>query len=115
MIGYQKLFGGNNNIFADCTDKSFDNPGASKLRKHFRNSFHYLQQSTILRIEKKGMTFDHDFGNSLPLFSFLFKKERRRKGKCKNRDQKSCLSARSIFSTYKPKSQNFLDPGLVKP
>ena len=28
----------------------------------------------------KGMTFDHDFGYSFPLFSSLLKKEGRRKG-----------------------------------
>ena len=41
-------------------------------------------------IEQKGMTFDNDFGYSFPLFSS-------RKGEyiCKNRDQRSCLSARS--------------------
>ena len=31
-------------------------------------------------IEQKGMTFDHDFGYSFRLFSFLLKKEGRRKG-----------------------------------
>ena len=49
-------------------------------------------------IEQKGVTFDHDFGYSFPLFSSLLKKEERIKGELrasKNRDQKSCLSARS--------------------
>jgi hypothetical protein len=32
------------------------------------------------RIEQKGMTFDHDFGYSFPLFSSLIKKDKRRKG-----------------------------------
>ena len=47
-------------------------------------------------IEKKDMTFDHDFGCSFPLFSSLLKKGRI-KGELssKNRDQKSCLSPRS--------------------
>ena len=31
-------------------------------------------------IEQKGMTFDHDFGNSFTLFSSLLTKEGRRKG-----------------------------------
>ena len=31
-------------------------------------------------IKQKGMTFDHDFGYSFPLFSSLLKKEGRRKG-----------------------------------
>ena len=30
-------------------------------------------------IEQKGMTFDHDFGYSFPLFASLLKKEVRRK------------------------------------
>ena len=43
------------------------------------------------------MTFDHDFGYSFTLVSYLLKKEGRRKERMnsKNRDQKSCLSARS--------------------
>ena len=56
------------------------------------------------RIEQKGITFDHDFGYHLPLFSSL---------NSKNRDQKSCLSARSqggliskpVISYYGSKSQ----------
>ena len=32
------------------------------------------------KIEQKGMTFDHVFGYSIPLFSSLLKKEGRRKG-----------------------------------
>ena len=49
------------------------------------------------RKKNEGMTFDGDFGHSLSLFSSLLKKEGRRKGELisKNRDQKSCLSARS--------------------
>ena len=41
-------------------------------------------------MEPKGITFDYDFGYSLPSY-----KEGGRKGgwKAKNRDQKSCLSA----------------------
>jgi hypothetical protein len=31
-------------------------------------------------IEQKGITFDHNFGYSFPLFSSLLKKEGRRKG-----------------------------------
>ena len=50
-------------------------------------------------IEQKGMTFDHDFGYSSPPFSSLLKIEGRRKGEriSKNRDQRSCLSARLIL------------------
>ena len=44
------------------------------------------------------MTFDHDFCYSFPLFSSLLKKKKR-KGE-KNRDQKSCLSARSYMNTH---------------
>ena len=51
-------------------------------------------------IEQKGITFDHDFGYSLPLFSSLLKKrEEEKKMKSKNHDQKSCFSARSNNST----------------
>ena len=48
-------------------------------------------------IEQKGMTFNHDFGYSFLLFSSLLKIEERRREEwiSKNRDQKSCLSARS--------------------
>ena len=35
--------------------------------------------SILLKIEQKGMTFDHDFGYSLPLLSSLLEKEERRK------------------------------------
>ena len=34
----------------------------------------------ISTLEQKGMTFDHDFVYSFPLFSYLLKKEVRRKG-----------------------------------
>ena len=33
-------------------------------------------------IQQKGMTFDHDFGHSFPLFTSLIKKEGRIKGEC---------------------------------
>ena len=55
-------------------------------RKKKRNMRMRLQRrkqilmSKSIRIEQKGMTFDYDFGYSLPLFSFLLKKEGRRKG-----------------------------------
>ena len=41
----------------------------------------FLSNSTLdVKIDQKGMTFDHDFGYSLSLFSSLLKKEGRRKG-----------------------------------
>ena len=50
-------------------------------------------------IEQKGMTKNHDFGYSFPLFSYLLEKEGRSKENqrmnSKSRDFKSCLSARS--------------------
>ena len=61
--------------------------------------YHYtfLPRYYYLQITQIGMTFDHDFGYSFPLFPFLPKKEERRKREwfSKNRDQKSCLSNRS--------------------
>ena len=58
------------------------------------------------RAEIKGMTFDHDFGYSFTLLSFLLKKEGRRKGEwsSKNCDKKSCLSARSFSEYYHQKT-----------
>ena len=49
-------------------------------------------------IEQKGITFDHDFGYSFSLF-FPPKKggKKKRTINSKNRDQKSCLSARSLL------------------
>ena len=50
-----------------------------------KNSYHicieYLYKYILYsaKIEQKGMTFDHDFSYSFPLFSFLLKKEGRRK------------------------------------
>ena len=48
--------------------------------------------------EKKGMTFDQDFVYFFPPFLFPAKKRGKRKeeSSSKNRDQKSCLSARSL-------------------
>ena len=48
------------------------------------------------KIEQKGMTFDHDFGYSYPLFTSLLKnrEKKKRKMNSKKRDQKSCLSVR---------------------
>ena len=45
------------------------------------------------------MTFDQDYSYSYTLFSSLLKKKRKRKGEriSKNRDQRSCLSARSYY------------------
>ena len=53
--------------------------------------------ATDKMIEKKGLDFDHDFGYSFPLFSFLLKKrgKKKRSMNSKNRDQNSCLSALS--------------------
>ena len=45
-----------------------------------------------LAIEQKGMTFNHDFGYSFLLFFFPLFQEAKYS---KNRDQKTCLSARS--------------------
>ena len=42
-------------------------------------SKYFLEVEELLMIEQKGMTFDHDFGYSIPIFSFLEKKEGRRK------------------------------------
>ena len=49
-------------------------------------------------IKQKGMTFENDSGYSFPLFLFPTKKRGKRKGESssKNRDEKSCLSARSL-------------------
>ena len=57
-----------------------------------------LKISLFRRIEQEGMTFDHNFGCSLPLLSSLLKKrgEKKRRMNSKNRDQKSCISARSF-------------------
>ena len=57
----------------------------------------YLLKVHTKEIEQKGMPFDHGFGYSFLLFSFLLKKrqKRKRERRSKNRDQKSCLSARS--------------------
>ena len=44
-------------------------------------------------IEQKGMTSNHDFGYSFPLFSSLLKKQKRRMN---NKNFKYCLSARSF-------------------
>ena len=63
----------------------------------FRRFFQHYQVILPL-IEMKGMTFDHDFGYSFPLFSSLLKntgKKKRRK-KLQNRHQNSCLSVRSL-------------------
>ena len=47
--------------------------------------------------EKEGMTFDQDFVYSFPPFLFPAKREKRKEeSSSKNRDQKSCLSARSL-------------------
>ena len=47
-------------------------------------------------IEQKGMTFDLVFGYSFSLFSYLIKRgKKKRSMNSKNRDQKSCLAARS--------------------
>ena len=40
----------------------------------------YNKKIPIKSIEQKGMAFDHNFGYSFPLFSFLLKKEGIRKG-----------------------------------
>ena len=58
----------------------------------------YADYSTKL----KGMTLDHDFGYSFPLLSSLLKKDGRRNGEwiSKNRDQKSCFSARLFKKNY---------------
>jgi hypothetical protein len=55
----------------------------------------------LKKTKVKGMTFDHDFGYSFPLFYSPLKKEGRRKEERirKNRDQKSSLSARSLKKT----------------
>ena len=57
-------------------------------------------------IEQKGITFDHDFGYSFPLFSSLLKKrgKNKRRINSKNRDQKSCLSAPSLSRSNLGKS-----------
>ena len=55
--------------------------------------------SNIFRwIGQKDMTFGHDFGYSFPVFSSLLKKrgKKKRRMNIKNRDQKTCLSARSF-------------------
>ena len=50
-----------------------------------------------MKIEQKGMTWNHDFGYSFPLFSSLLKKRGKKKRRIisKNCDCNSCLSARS--------------------
>ena len=53
----------------------------------------------FIKIEQKGMTFDPDFGYSFPLFSSLLKKGKGNGEESrKNRDEKSCLSARSSIN-----------------
>ena len=58
------------------------------LRKKVR-----LCHELLWKIEQKGMTFDHDFGYSIPLFSSLLKNigKKKRRINYKNRDQRSCL------------------------
>ena len=50
----------------------------------------------------KGMTLDHDFGYSFPLFSSLLKRGGRIKGEwiSKNPDRKACLSAWSKMFSF---------------
>ena len=50
-----------------------------------------------LKIEQKGITFDHDFDYSFPLFSSLLKKSGKKKRRMnkQSRGKKACLSARS--------------------
>ena len=67
---------------------------------YFTFRYRLWEKSQILllqKIEQKGMTFDYDFRYSFPLLSSHLKKRGERKGEwsSKNRDQKSCLSARS--------------------
>ena len=58
------------------------------------------------------MTFDHDFGYSFPIFSSLLKKgKKKRRMSSKNRDQKSCLSARS-FAGHQPGIKFGLDGSI---
>jgi len=49
-------------------------------------------------IEQKGMAFDHDFGFYFSPFLIPFKKrwKKKRRMNSKNRDKKSCISARSV-------------------
>ena len=57
----------------------------------------YRLQANNWKIEPKGMTFDHDFGYSFPLFSFLLKKgEDEMENEKQKLWSKVCLSARSI-------------------
>ena len=55
-----------------------DKIGSDHIGKYtkFTNPLH----KCFFRIEQKRMTFNHDFGYSLPLFSSLLKKMKRRKG-----------------------------------
>ena len=57
---------------------------------------------SILWMEQKGMTIDHNFCYFILIFSFLLKKRGKRKGEwcSKNRDQKSYLPVSSILWNF---------------
>ena len=52
-------------------------------RTYFKKTFKALLNNfttwTYDKIKQKGMSFDHDFGYSLPLFSFFLKKREEEK------------------------------------
>jgi hypothetical protein len=52
---------------------------ANVLRIEKYNIRVYYQRNYVFWIKQKGMTFDHDFGHSFPLFSSLLNNEGRRK------------------------------------
>ena len=66
--------------------------------------------NSYLRTSLKGMNVVYDFGCSYPLFSSLLKKrgKKKRRMNSRNRDQKSCLSARSncCYETLETKLDN---------
>ena len=66
----------------------------------FINLIIYLSIFSPLMIEQKGMTFDHNFGYSFPLFSSLLKKRGQKKRRMVSKNQELCLSARSPLTAY---------------
>ena len=63
-------------------------------------------------IEQTGMSFDNDFGYSFSLPSYKSWKKKSRINR-KNRDQKSCLSARSHSFGNNPIIRNVVDKLLT--
>ena len=89
-------------VYLQKDNSPFNLPDSLKFNTiHYQTLLVFKNQLLLFKIEQKGMTFDHNFGYSFPLFSSLLKKRgnKKRRMNRKIRDQKSCLSARSFFNT----------------